>query len=158
LTSWMLRVIPANTRVAIARIIATASRASAAAERYAASSSPGAALISVPNASLRHAARSAAANHERHPAASVRLASGNRRRRSLSLRAVVQRVRRGRVTVDGKSVGSIAAGLVALLGVAKGDTSEQAAYLADKTAHLRIFNDAAGKMNLSLLESRGAAL
>jgi D-tyrosyl-tRNA(Tyr) deacylase len=71
---------------------------------------------------------------------------------------VIQRVRRARVTVEGSTKGSIGAGMVILLGIGKGDTAEQADYLARKTAHLRIFNDAEGKMNLSLLESGGAAL
>ena len=62
------------------------------------------------------------------------------------------------MTVEGSIKGSIGAGVVVLLGVGKGDTSEQAVYLADKTARLRIFNDANGKMNVSLLESGGGAL
>jgi D-tyrosyl-tRNA(Tyr) deacylase len=74
------------------------------------------------------------------------------------MRAVVQRVRRARVSVDGSSVGEIGAGVVVLLGIAKGDSSEAADYLAEKTANMRIFDDANGKMNISLLESRGAAL
>jgi D-tyrosyl-tRNA(Tyr) deacylase len=74
------------------------------------------------------------------------------------LRLVVQRVRSARVTAEGRVTGEIAAGVVVLLGVGKGDTPAAAAYLAEKTAQLRIFNDSAGKMNLSLLESGGAAL
>jgi D-tyrosyl-tRNA(Tyr) deacylase len=74
------------------------------------------------------------------------------------MRAVLQRVTRARVLVDGKVTGEIGAGLLVLLGVGKGDTSETAAHMAEKTAQLRIFNDAQGKMNLSLLETSGAAL
>ena len=74
------------------------------------------------------------------------------------MRLVVQRVRSARVTAEGRVTGEIAAGVVVLLGVGKGDTPAAAAYLAEKTAQLRIFNDSAGKMNLSLLESGGAAL
>jgi D-tyrosyl-tRNA(Tyr) deacylase len=74
------------------------------------------------------------------------------------MRAVIQRVRHARVLVEGHATGEIGAGLVVLLGVGKGDTPAAAAYLAERTAHLRIFEDASGKMNLSLLESAGAAL
>jgi D-tyrosyl-tRNA(Tyr) deacylase len=74
------------------------------------------------------------------------------------MRAVLQRVCRARVTVEGAVSGEIAAGVLVLLGVGKGDSPTAAAYLAEKTAQLRIFNDAQGKMNISLLESGGAAL
>ena len=74
------------------------------------------------------------------------------------MRAVVQRVLRARVTADGKAVGEIGGGIVVLLGIAKGDMPEDGAYLAQKTAQLRILNDAQGKMNVSVLESGGAAL
>src|SRR5438105_4288986 len=74
------------------------------------------------------------------------------------MRAVLQRVSRARVIVDGRVVGEIGPGLLVLLGIGKTDTAATAAYLADKTAQLRIFNDAQGKMNISLLESGGAAL
>lgn len=74
------------------------------------------------------------------------------------MRAVIQRVRRARVTVDGKVVGEIGAGVVVLLGIGKGDSNENAQYLAEKTVKMRIFNDANQKMNVSLVESRGAAL
>ena len=74
------------------------------------------------------------------------------------MRAVIQRVRRARVSVDGRIVGEIGAGIVVLLGIAKGDSSESARYLAKKTANVRIFNDSEEKMNVSLLESGGAAL
>jgi len=71
---------------------------------------------------------------------------------------VVQRVTRARVTVDGVVTGEIGAGVVVLVGVGQGDTEAAAAYLAEKIANLRIFEDDAGKMNRSLLESGGAAL
>jgi D-tyrosyl-tRNA(Tyr) deacylase len=62
------------------------------------------------------------------------------------------------VTVEGRTTGEIGEGVLVLLGAGKEDTPEAAAYLAEKTAGLRIFNDAKGKMNLSLLEVQGAAL
>lgn len=74
------------------------------------------------------------------------------------MRAVIQRVRRAQVTVDGRVVGQIGSGLLVLLGIGKGDTAETAGYLAEKTANLRIFDDAGGKMNVSVLENGGAAL
>jgi len=74
------------------------------------------------------------------------------------MRAVLQRVSHARVLVEGRVTGEIAAGLVILLGVGQGDTTEAAAYLAEKTAHLRIFDDDQGKMNRSLLDVGGAAL
>ena len=74
------------------------------------------------------------------------------------MRALIQRAASGSVTVDGKCVGSIGSGLVILLGVGPEDTSETAAFMADKCAKLRIFSDDAGKMNLSLLDVGGAAL
>jgi D-tyrosyl-tRNA(Tyr) deacylase len=74
------------------------------------------------------------------------------------MRAVLQRVTRARVLVEGRATGEIETGLLILLGVGKEDTPAAAAQLAEKTAQLRIFNDAQGKMNVSLLESGGAAL
>ena len=74
------------------------------------------------------------------------------------MRAVVQRVSHARVRVDARTAGEIRAGLVILLGVARTDNPESASYLAEKIANLRIFLDAAGKMNLSLLDMKGAAL
>lgn len=74
------------------------------------------------------------------------------------MRAVVQRVSRASVSVDGRVAGKIGAGVVILLGVGKADNPEAASYLAEKIANLRIFPDAAGKMNLSVLEVSGAAL
>jgi D-tyrosyl-tRNA(Tyr) deacylase len=74
------------------------------------------------------------------------------------MRAVVQRVTKSSVTVADRVVGAIGPGLLVLLGVAQGDTAQDADYLADKIVQLRIFEDQAGKMNLSLLESGGALL
>ncbi len=74
------------------------------------------------------------------------------------MRAVIQRVTRASVTVDGKIAGEIGAGLMALLGVGKDDTDEDARYIADKIANLRIFEDDRGKMNLSLLDVGGSVL
>ena len=74
------------------------------------------------------------------------------------MRAVVQRVKRCRVSVGGETVGEIGAGLLVLLGVAQSDTEAAADYLAEKTAGLRIFEDADGKMNRSVAEAGGAVL
>jgi D-tyrosyl-tRNA(Tyr) deacylase len=74
------------------------------------------------------------------------------------MRAVVQRVSKARVTVEGRVTGEIGAGLMILLGVGREDNVEAAAYLAEKSANLRIFNDAEGKMNRSLIDIGGAAL
>ena len=74
------------------------------------------------------------------------------------MRAVIQRVTRASVTVDGRVAGEIGAGFLVLLGVGRADNPESAVYLAEKIANLRIFSDADGKMNLSLLDTRGAAL
>jgi D-tyrosyl-tRNA(Tyr) deacylase len=74
------------------------------------------------------------------------------------MRAVVQRVTRAKVEVDGTVTGEIGAGLLVLLGVAKPDTPADAEFLADKIAGLRIFSDEAGKMNRSLLEAGGSLL
>ena len=70
-----------------------------------------------------------------------------------SLRAVLQRAGRSRVEVDGKIVGEIPAGLVVFAGIGAGDGEEDCCYIAEKIAHLRIFADEKGKMNLSLLET-----
>src|SRR5690349_25121234 len=74
------------------------------------------------------------------------------------MRVVVQRVSRARVTVEGRLAGEIAAGLVILLGVGRDDNSSVAQNIAEKAANLRIFEDAQGKMNLSLLDTKGSAL
>jgi D-tyrosyl-tRNA(Tyr) deacylase len=74
------------------------------------------------------------------------------------MRAVLQRVSRARVVVDGTVVGEIGRGLLVLLGVATGDTEEQARWLADKVVGLRLFADADGKMNLALPDVGGAVL
>ena len=74
------------------------------------------------------------------------------------MRAVLQRVTQASVTVDGAIVGQIGPGLVVLLGVEQDDTDTDAQQLADKTIQLRIFDDADGKMNLSLADVGGAML
>ena len=74
------------------------------------------------------------------------------------MRALVQRVAKGSVTVADKRVAEIGRGLVVLLGIAKGDAEEQADWLAEKIANLRIFEDEAGKLNRSILEAGGSAL
>src|SRR5438309_10381779 len=74
------------------------------------------------------------------------------------MRAVLQRVSRARVTVEGRVTGEIAAGLMILLGVGREDTSAVAASLAEKCANLRIFEDEQGKMNRWLLDVKGSAL
>ena len=74
------------------------------------------------------------------------------------MRAVIQRVTRASVTVEGRVAGEIGAGLLVLLGVSKTDNPESASYLAEKIANLRIFSDEAGKMNLSVLDTAGSAL
>lgn len=74
------------------------------------------------------------------------------------MRAAVQRVSRAQVTVEGRVTGKIGAGLVILLGVGRDDTAAAASALAEKIANLRIFEDEQGKMNRSLLETRGSAL
>ena len=80
------------------------------------------------------------------------------------MRVLVQRVSRARVTVEDPATGrprvtgKIGAGLLILCGVRTGDTEEDADYLAARIARLRVFNDAEGKMNLSLLDTGGSAL
>lgn len=75
-----------------------------------------------------------------------------------AVRAVVQRVSCARVTVAGRTVGEIGAGFVVLLGVSASDTESDAVRLAAKVAGLRVFEDTAGKMNLSLADAGGAVL
>ena len=74
------------------------------------------------------------------------------------MRAVLQRVSSAKVTVEGEIVGAIDAGLLVLLGVEQGDTDNDLNTLLDKTATLRIFEDAAGKMNLSVTDIDGSVL
>jgi D-aminoacyl-tRNA deacylase len=74
------------------------------------------------------------------------------------MRAVVQRVSRAKVTVEGQVTGEIGPGLTVLLGVGKEDNAAIAKTMAEKVANLRIFEDQQGKMNLSLLEVKGSAL
>jgi len=74
------------------------------------------------------------------------------------MRALIQRVKSGKVTVEGKTIAQIGHGLVILLGIGQEDTEGQARFLAEKIAALRIFEDSAGKFNLSLLDISGAAI
>ena len=74
------------------------------------------------------------------------------------MRALVQRVTRARVTVEGRVTGAIDGGLLVLIGATHGDGAAQAAWLAGKVAGLRVFADAGGLMNLDLRQSGGAAL
>jgi D-tyrosyl-tRNA(Tyr) deacylase len=74
------------------------------------------------------------------------------------MRAVVQRVSQARVVIDKEEAGQIGRGLMVLLGVARTDTPEQARWLAEKIATLRIFNDPEGKMNLDVAEVGGEVL
>lgn len=74
------------------------------------------------------------------------------------MRIVVQRVSRAAVRVEGKIVGQIGSGLMVLVGVGRDDTCEDARYLADKTAELRIFADEEGKMNRSVIDIQGSVL
>ena len=74
------------------------------------------------------------------------------------MRAVVQRVTRARVTVEGEATGEIGAGLLVLLGIARDDTDADSAYLLEKIATLRVFDDAEGRMNLSVEDAGGALL
>jgi len=74
------------------------------------------------------------------------------------MRIILQRVSFGRVSVDGRALAQIESGLVILVGIAPGDGEEQARYLAEKAANLRIFEDEAGKISLSILEAGGEAI
>jgi D-tyrosyl-tRNA(Tyr) deacylase len=74
------------------------------------------------------------------------------------MRAVVQRVTRAKVTVGDRITGEIAHGLLVLLGAGAGDTTSDLAYIVEKLVHLRIFSDAAGKMNRSVLDVAGGVL
>ena len=70
----------------------------------------------------------------------------------------MQRVSRAKVSFDGETVGEIGKGILVLLGISSTDTEKEAIYLLEKTLNLRIFEDAAGKMNLSLLNIKGELL
>lgn len=74
------------------------------------------------------------------------------------MRIVIQRVRQGRVSVNGEIIAEIGQGMVILVGVGPADGEEQARYLAEKIANLRIFEDEHGKINRSLLEVNGSAI
>ena len=74
------------------------------------------------------------------------------------MKAVLQRVQSASVTVDGEEISRIGRGFAILLGVAKGDEAKDLNYLAEKIANLRIFEDEAGRMNLSVLDVGGEAL
>ncbi|HAQ06167.1 MAG TPA: D-tyrosyl-tRNA(Tyr) deacylase [Bacillus bacterium] len=74
------------------------------------------------------------------------------------MRLVVQRSKEAKVTVDGKITGAITKGFVVLVGVTHEDNEEDAAFLAEKVANLRVFEDTEGKMNLSLLDVAGEIL
>ncbi|MGC8857242.1 MAG: D-aminoacyl-tRNA deacylase [Anaerolineae bacterium] len=74
------------------------------------------------------------------------------------MRALIQRVLHARVLVDGQTIAQIERGLLVLLGVGHGDSEAQAAFLADKIANLRIFEDTMGKTNFSLLDVGGEAI
>ena len=74
------------------------------------------------------------------------------------MRAVIQRVTQGSVTVEQETVGGIGPGLLVLLGVAADDTPQDADWMAAKICHLRIFEDEAGKLNRSLIDCRGEML
>ena len=74
------------------------------------------------------------------------------------MRVLLQRVSKAHVTVEDKVISQIEKGLVVLLGIGHGDSEEQAAFLAEKVANLRIFEDEQGKTNLSVLDVKGAAI
>ena len=74
------------------------------------------------------------------------------------MRALLQRVSKASVTVEGQTISSIGKGLLILLGVGHGDSEEQAKFIAEKIANLRVFEDEQGKTNLSILDVKGEAI
>ena len=74
------------------------------------------------------------------------------------MRALIQRVKSGKVTVEGQTVAEISHGLVILLGIGQGDDEVKARFLAEKIATLRIFEDSEGKFNRSILDQGGAVI
>jgi len=74
------------------------------------------------------------------------------------MRALLQRVSKASVTVEGQIISTIGKGLLILLGIGHGDGEEQAKFLAEKTANLRVFEDENGKTNLSILDVKGEAI
>jgi D-tyrosyl-tRNA(Tyr) deacylase len=74
------------------------------------------------------------------------------------VRALIQRVQHGKVSVDGQAIAEIGHGLLILLGIAHDDDERQAAFLTEKIAHLRVFEDDKGKMNRSLRDTGGGAI
>ncbi len=74
------------------------------------------------------------------------------------MRVLLQRVKSGKVSVEGRVIASIGQGLVIFVGIGQGDGEQQARFLAEKSAQLRVFEDVAGKFNLSLLDVKGEAL
>lgn len=74
------------------------------------------------------------------------------------MRALIQRVSKASVTVEGRIISQVGRGLLILLGVGRGDSESQAAFLAEKIANLRIFGDDQGKANLSILDTHGEAI
>jgi D-aminoacyl-tRNA deacylase len=74
------------------------------------------------------------------------------------MRVIIQRVKSGSVSIKGRYIAQIGKGIVILVGIGTGDSEEQAQFLADKIANLRIFEDNAGKMNRSILDVNGEAI
>jgi D-tyrosyl-tRNA(Tyr) deacylase len=117
-------------------------------------------LRSHPRAASRQPSKPLARGHPGDGRAPWRLRLNSPRRQATTvvMRAVVQRVARAKVTVSGRVTGAIDAGLLVLLGAGQGDTAADLAYVVDKIANLRIFADAAGKMNRSVLDLGGGVL